>query len=154
MHRQQICSECTCELCTRLASSTDRKTNGHVFLARFPIAVTVFLPSRPLSSVLIAWLIKELRAIGKASLKERDSVLGEKTTLMKWIKMRSADQGDVGEKYRVRPGLQTQEEICPFLVDRPDFFCIKSTVKRREVRETKRKRDERVWLERMGMFSH
>jgi len=54
-----------------------------VFLARFPIAVTVFLPSRPLSSVLIAWLIKELRAIGKAPLKERDSVLGEKTTLMK-----------------------------------------------------------------------
>lgn len=54
-----------------------------VFLARFLITVTVFLLSRTLSSVLIAWLIKELRAIGKASQKERDSVLGEKTTLMK-----------------------------------------------------------------------
>ncbi len=75
-------------------------------------------------------------------------------TLMKWIKMKSADQGDVGEKYGVRPGLQTQEEICPSLVGRPFFLHRKWIAKRREVRGTKRKREtwKRVWLESMGMF--
>ncbi len=55
---------------------------------------------------------------------------------------------------RVRPGLQTQEEICPSLVGRPFFLHRKWIAKRREVRGTKRKREtwKRVWLESMGFL--